>query len=215
MANRKRRHRQRTRAAGGSRANERVWLMQKSNAQKHREQVRDEFWSGEIAWTGEKPEAGWFRAPRSLPLVLALLRTEKVTGSRIDPAGVYLELLARHRDTGIVEMGNEGDHSYAAGYSGSRGIRTWQERMKLLSDLGFIKSTGSGNQKYRYVLLVHPTIVVQKLRDSGKIDESWWQTYRQRQIESKERSFDKLTEAEKSGNVVPIKKAKKKSKNDS
>lgn len=186
--------------------------MQKSKAQKHREQIRDEFWANEIAWTGEKPEAGWFRAPRTLPLILALMRTEKVTGSRQDPTGVYLELLAQHRDTGIVEIRNEGEHSYAAGYGPSRGVRTWQERMKLLSDLGFVKSIGSGNQQYKYVLLVHPTIVIQGLRDEGKIDDSWWQTYRQRQIESKERSYEELAVGQKSDKVVSIKQVKKKPK---
>jgi hypothetical protein len=185
-----------------------ISMMHKPKAQKHREQIRDAFWPNDIAWTGEKPEAGWFRAPRTLPLILALMRTEKATGSKQDPTGVYLELLARHRDTGIVEMANEGEHSYAAGYAGSRGIRTWRERMKLLSDLGFIKSTSAGNQPYKNVLLVHPTVVIQKLRDQGKIDDSWWQTYRQRQIETKERNYEDLTAAQKSENVVPISKKK-------
>lgn len=166
--------------------------MRKTAAQEHRERIKDEFWPEEIAWTGEKPEQGWFRAPRTLPLILILLRSEKVTGAKLGPTGVYLELLARQRDTGIVEMVAEGEHSYSAGYVGPRGVRTWQERMQLLEKLGFIKSKKSGNQQYKYVLLVHPTVVVKKLHDDGKVDQLWWDTYRQRQIETKERTYDKI-----------------------
>lgn len=185
--------------------------MRKTAAQEHREKIKDEFWPKEVAWTGEKPEQGWFRAPRTLPLILILLRSEKTTDSKLDPTGVYLELLARHRDTGIVEMVAEGEHSYSAGYAGSRGVRSWQERMQLLAQLGFIKSKRSGNQQYKYVLLVHPTIVVRNLHDAGKIDPLWWDTYTQRQIETKQLSYDAIIEAEEEKSA-PDKKARPKTK---
>ncbi len=184
--------------------------MRKTSAQEHRERIRDEFWPEEIAWTGEKPEKGWFRAPRTLPLVFMLLRSEKITGTKLDPTGVYLELHARHRDTGIVEMAAEGEHSYAAGYAGPRGVRTWQERMLLLEKIGLIKSRKSGNQRYNHVLLVHPTIVVKKLYDDGKIDQLWWDTYRQRQIETKERTYDQLVQIGEDEKSVPNKNSKAK-----
>lgn len=189
------------------------------NVSDRREKIKAEFWADAIAWTGERPEVGWFRAPRTLPLVLALLRSKKISGNS-DPTSVYLELLARHRDTGIVEMATEGDHSYAAGYPGPRGVRTWQERIKLLEKLSFIKSVKGGNQTYKYVLLVHPTIAVKKLRDEGKVEDHWWNTYRQMQIETKEATYEQLMarhekeqnkeEKEKAKIVVPIKVAKSK-----
>lgn len=182
--------------------------MRKSAATNHRESIKNEFWPDDVAWTGEKPEQGWFRAPRTLPLILMLLRNEKVTGSKLDPTGVYLELLARHRDSGIVEMVTEGEHSFAAGYSGPRGIRTWQERMRLLVNIGLIKHQKSGNQQYRYVLVVHPTIIVQKLHVEGKVDDHWWDTYRQRRIETKERTHSQLLEATKPTDVVTLGKKK-------
>jgi hypothetical protein len=182
----------------------------KTAGQQKREQYKAEFWPEEIAWTGEPPEQGWFRAPRSLPFLLVLLSNKKATGSTADAGRVYLDLLARHRDSGIIEMANEGDHSYAAGYPGTRGVRTWKERMKLLETLGFIKSRKGGNQQYKFVLLVHPTIVVQKLRDKGKIDTHWWESYRGRQIEAKEASYQELMERQKKpkDNVVPFTAAK-------
>lgn len=188
--------------------------MRKTQTQIRREQIKAEFWPNEIAWTGDRPEQGWFRAPRTLPLVLMLLSDKKISGSA-DLSSVYLELLARHRDSGIVDMVSPGEHSYAAGYSGPRGVRTWQERMKLLEQLGFIKSRLSGNQQYKHVLLVHPTIAVKKLHDKGKVSPAWWDTYRTRQIEATEAPYEKLmelhapAEAEEE-KVVPIKAAKSK-----
>ncbi len=181
--------------------------MRKTAAQERREQIKAEFWPDDVAWTGDRPEVGWFRAPRTLPLILMLLSSEKVTDSKSDPTGVYLELLARHRDSGVVEMSTEADHSYAAGYPGARGIRTWQERMKLLEKLGFIKTVKGGNQTYKSVMLVHPTIVVKKLYDEGKLERTWWNTYRQMQIETKESSYEQLMERNRPQKVIAIRSA--------
>lgn len=183
--------------------------MPKSGPQERRELYKAEHWPDEIAWTGEKPEKGWFRAPRTLSMVCALLGTKKVSGTK-NPTSVYLELLSRHRDTGVIEMVSEGEHSYAAGYMTSRGIRTWQEHMKLLEDLDFIKFKSAGNQKYKFVLLIHPSIVVKRLHDRGLVDSKWWDMYRSIQIETKESRYEELEARHKpSKKVAPIRTAKK------
>lgn len=182
--------------------------MTKKAAQERRGKYKSEYWPKDLAWTGEPPAMGWFKAPRTLPLILMLLSSKKVTDKK-NPTSVYLELLSRHRDTGVVEMASEADHSFAAGYSGTRGIRTWQERMKLLEKLGFIKSVSGGNQTHKFVLLVHPSLAVKKLYDDGKVDRGWWNTYRQMQIETKEATYEQLIERPKSPKVVSIKTAKK------
>jgi hypothetical protein len=179
----------------------------KTTTQIRREEIKTELWPKDIAWTGEKPETGWFRAPRTLPLILMLLSEKRISG-KTDLSGVYLELLARHRDSGIVEMASPGEHSYGAGYSGTRGVRTWQERMKILEELGFIKSKQSGNQQYKYVLLIHPTIAVQKLYEAGKVPIAWWETYRPRQIEATEAAYEKLMERHKPAKATPAKTVK-------
>lgn len=66
------------------------------------------------------------------------------------------------------------------------------ERMSLLQKLGFIKSKAAGNQKYKYVMLVHPTVAMRKLQEQGKVPATVWELYRQRQIESKEATYDQL-----------------------
>ena len=107
-------------------------------------------------------------------------------------------------------MASAGEHSYAAGYAGARGVRTWQERMKILEELGFIKSKQSGNQQYKYVLLVHPTIAVQRLYDAGRVPKIWLETYRPRQIEATEAPYEKLMERHRPTKAAPQKLSKAK-----
>lgn len=150
----------------------------KAQAQLKREWLRDEYWPDVPAWLKEK-ETGWFAAPRYLPLLLSLLESKAIS-DRKDPSRVYLELYSRHRDSGMIEMEDERQHAFAAGYVGERAVRTWQERMKILEEHGFIKTKAIGNQPYRYVLLVHPMAVIQQLHATGKTDQRWWDTYRAR-----------------------------------
>ena len=174
----------------------------KSTGAERREKLRREFWRDEDAWTGEN-EKGWFRAPRTLPLLLALLGEKGLSGNQ-DPTRVYVELLARHIDGGVIEMGHEGDHAFAAGYDGRRGMRTWRERMRTLEKLGFIKTRRIGNQDFKYVLLVHPTTAIQHLRDSGRVSDHWWDTYRARQLETKEATHEMRISAKEGQKVVSM-----------
>ncbi len=182
-------------------------ITRKSAATIKREKIRGEYWPQERdIWTGEN-EKGWFRAPRTTPLILMLLSLKEISG-KSDPTRVYLELLARHRDCGIVEIVSEQDHAYEAGYSGTRGLRTWQERMHILEENGFIKTKKIGNHQFRYVLLVHPGYAVEQLRAAGKVPDDWYDAYKNRRIDAGERSYKDRQKSEqpKSSKVVPIRK---------
>src|ERR1051325_7567217 len=154
-----------------------------------RETLRKEFWPNVEPWTGID-EKGWFRAPRTLSLILELLTSKTINEKQQDVTRVYIELWARHIDSGMIEMVEHVRHAYAAGYRGPRAVRTWLERMKVLEESGFIKAKEAEGQRYKYVLLVHPTIAVQRLREAGKIEAEWWDSYRARQIQTKESSYE-------------------------
>ncbi len=157
--------------------------------QERRSQLKERYWAKDSAWNGTSN--GWFKGPRTLPLILSLLSDRKLTNGR-DVSRVYLELLARHMDGGVVEIGNEADHAYGAGYSGTRAIRTWHERMQLLEKLGFIRSRQIGNQKYKLVLLVDPFQAVVSLRKQDRVDDAWWEAYALRLIETKEADAERM-----------------------
>jgi len=125
------------------------------------QKIRQEFWPEVDVWTGGEHDKGWFKAPRTLPLILALIQDKKLSESS-DPTRVYLELLSRQFGDGVVEIQNEAEHAYAAGYTSSRATRTWQDHMRCLERLGFIKIKGIGKHAFKYVALVHPVSALEE-----------------------------------------------------
>lgn len=163
-------------------------MAEKTGVAARREEIRKQYWPKEDLWTGEK-ELGWFPAPRTLPLIMSLLSSKEVSGKK-DPSSVYLDLLSRQRGEGVIEMGHEAEHAFASGYEGRRAVRTWQERMKILEDIGFIKTVEIGNQRFKYVAIVHPTAAVQRLRNNKKVLDKWWNAYVARKLETKEATHE-------------------------
>jgi len=165
---------------------------------KRREEKRKEFWPEEDFWTRTN-EAGWFRAPRTLPLILQVFNNKIINPTGINPSNVYLELLSRHIDNGIIEMASESEHAFAAGFSSPRATRSWEERMEILEQTGFIKTVETSNQRYKCVLLRHPTVVMEELhsaydgkdgrKDAGEKFHELWKAFRERQIEVRELSY--------------------------
>ncbi len=179
-------------------------MVNKTKGAEHREKLREQLFPGEEAWTGEG-EKGWFRAPRTLPLVLGLIDSKDLSDTK-RPSNVYLELWARNMGEGLIEMKEPEEHAYCAGYFGSRGVRTWQDRMRILEKLGFIKIKEIANQKYKYVLLMHPAAVVEKLQAQGKVTQNWLDTYSVRQTETKEMTLKERQKArEAAAKIVSIK----------
>ncbi|MBV6418487.1 MAG: hypothetical protein CMLOHMNK_03351 [Steroidobacteraceae bacterium] len=162
----------------------------KNAAETLRENLRNAHWPDLLCWTGED-EIGWFSAPRTTSLVLSLLATKKVSGTK-NPAMVYLELLTSHRGQGVIEMEPENKHAFRAGYIGPRAVRTWQERMRLLESLGFIQTKQIGNERYGLVAVVHPAIAVQALRDKKLVEDPWWNNYITLKAQTKEATFEAL-----------------------
>ena len=72
-------------------------------------------------------------------LILELLTSKDINEKQQDVTRVYLELWSRHIDGGIIEMTEESNHAYAAGYRGSRGPGVGRAN-KILEQNGFIKS---------------------------------------------------------------------------
>lgn len=172
----------------------------KSGIAARREELRKQYWPKEDLWTGEK-EVGWFPAPRTLPLILSLLSSKQISKKK-DPSSVYLDLMSRQRGEGIIEMGHEADHAFASGYEGRRAVRTWQERMKILEDNGFIRTVKVGNQRFRFVAIVHPTTAVQRLREDKKIPENWWNAYLACKAETREPTHEQRQKKKESAQKV-------------
>ncbi len=70
------------------------------------------------------------------------------------------------------------------------------------------RSGRSGRQSRGRGLLIHPTTVVEKLRLAGNVDDDWLDTYKDRQLETKELTFNARKKAGVAPKVVPIKTPK-------
>src|SRR5260370_400531 len=58
--------------------------------------------------------------------------------------------------------------------------------MRILEELGLIKSKQVGNQRYKLVLLVDPLHAVAELREKEYVPEPWWEAYLLRLMGTKE-----------------------------
>ena len=155
--------------------------------------------------------SGGFEIPRTFPLVILALLKKDIRGEE-DPAAVYTELLSHHYGEGFIELRSEAEHAFNSGFARGR-ERSWRERMAVLENLGFIKTKGTGSQKYKYVLLLHPTTVIQRMREAGQISEDWWNSYTARKTETGELTFEQREAAHKKlADAARLAKVKKKTK---
>jgi hypothetical protein len=155
-----------------------------ARAKERRARLRELQWGPGVddsIW--HKREKGFCTIPRTLPLVVTLIRQ---LSRNVDAGRVYLDLWARQFEDGYVDVADEAELASSCGYAnGSRGVKSWREAMKLLEDLGFITSKPKGQRKYGYVLLIHPHRVVAELLDmkGSKVPDWWVGLYERRLIE--------------------------------
>jgi hypothetical protein len=140
-----------------------------------RREKRNALWDdAEAAIYNKREESGFCTVPRTLPLMTTLI---KHLSPKKDPSRVYLDLWFRQRDDGFVESEDQEEMAACSGYpTGTRNVRTWRERLEELERLGFIRIKPKGTQKYRYILLLHPHDVVQRIRHKtpAAIPDWWW-----------------------------------------
>ena len=98
-----------------------------------------------------------------------------------NPAMAYLDLWSRNWDENIISPVDYEEFAYGSGYIGTRGVRSWKERIHRLVDLGFIKITPRGNREIGHILIVNPLLVCAELKAAGKsFPDNWWPTFFQR-----------------------------------
>lgn len=156
------------------------------------EGLRKEHWPDADCWGVIEKEPGFFKAPRTLPLLLSLIAGKGYSDDK-RLILVYVELLSRHWEQGVIELGHEADHAFACGWKGQRAIRSWQERIKKLEDLGLIKTYKVAN-RYKYIALIHPTTAVQQLKERGTLPPHWWSAYTEIKREFGEPTFNERAE---------------------
>lgn len=144
--------------------------------------LRRELWpdSDDEVWVRLESK-GFTSIPRILPLILLLitiLDKPKKSGKG-NPSKVYFDLWCRIFDEAFLEVSDEEEFAYSSGYIGSpsRAVRTWREHIKLLTELGFIRTAPKGNREIGYVLIVDPYRAAEKLKAARRVPDAWWNAF--------------------------------------
>lgn len=120
--------------------------------------------AAERLWDRGKHD-GYATVPKTMPLIMRALDEL----SKGKPLGqTYFALFCATWDNGFVRLSRSTDLPYASGFTGARGIRAWQERMKLLETFGFVEILESGGQKFGLAFLPNPNIVLLNLFEKKK-----------------------------------------------
>ncbi|WP_312596409.1 hypothetical protein [Brevundimonas sp.] len=133
--------------------------------------LRDTYWpdAEDRLWDRSKMD-GYATVPKTLPLLMRAMDEL----SKGKPLGAtYFALWCSTWDNAFVRLGRATDLPYASGFTGARGVRIWQERMKLLESYGFVELRPSGEHKLGLAFLPNPNLVLLNLwhnRDKAGVD---------------------------------------------
>jgi hypothetical protein len=148
-----------------------------TNEDKHLEEVRNEHFPRSRSRRWPAPGgAGWFKCPRALPVLLQVL-TDKELVSSGNPGLVYLELLSRVREPGFIILEPPAEHARMVGYSR---VRTWNDAMQKLRELGLIETKESHGREFAYALMINPFFAARRLYQQGKIKEPLWNLFHEK-----------------------------------
>lgn len=126
--------------------------------------LRDSLWSDAEAKSWRRKEHGGFiTLPKTLPF---LARAMNEMSKNFPVSDAYLALWAFTWDNSFVRLKSLEDIAFAAGFTGQRGVRTLQDRLKRLAALGFIELKASGANKMAFAYLPNPHEVLFRLHDA-------------------------------------------------
>ena len=134
-------------------------------ATRKRLNTRGQLWpeAGDLVFDpSNRATKGYAQVPRVVPIVARLIN--EIGGA--EKAGpLYQVLWAQDWGQGIVEVKSFRSLLYEAGYQGKgpRVERTWEERINILRNLGFIKTAARGLEKHGFILMLDPHLAVLKL----------------------------------------------------
>ena len=103
---------------------------------------------------------GFATIPKTMPYVCRIL-DEMSKGQPL--ASTYVALWCATWDDAFIKLGRTPDLAFAAGFSGQRGVRTFQDRVRKLVELGFVEVAPSGAQALGLAYLPNPHIQIMRL----------------------------------------------------
>jgi len=127
--------------------------------------LRDSMWPGaEKRLWHPKPHGGFITIPKTLPF---LGRMMDEMSKNFPVSETYNALWCWTWDNNAFTRLNRMDEmAFAAGFTGQRGVRTFQDRLKRLEAMGFVELKAAGNSKMAFAYLPNPHVVMFHLYDA-------------------------------------------------
>jgi hypothetical protein len=160
--------------------------------------LRSEFWpdvTEDMIWNEklEKQEApgGWTIVPRILPYLLKIMDelSLEVTEEKGKPvSNTYLALWFRNDTPGVIKIDDEEMLAFESKFYKKGNKSAWRARIRILEELGFIKTKKTVSGKYSYILILDPYLVINELRKNPEkskkypIDKHSWEALLERAI---------------------------------
>ena len=138
--------------------------VKKSKAQEKSLRIREEYWpslESDDIWDRKKHK-GFTTVPRTITIIINIIDSL----SKNQPLGqVYFVLWCHVFDDSLLIIDNPSIYAAEAGFSGERALTTWNKRMKMLQELGFVDCKEGAAGKFHYVLIKNPHQVIWQLKD--------------------------------------------------
>lgn len=131
--------------------------------------VKKQLAQREMYWPGSEPylwhrkaNKGFATIPKTMPLILQIM-DDLSNGKPL--SSTYLGLWCDTWDNSMVNVSKPEEMAQSAGFSGQRAVYTWQGRMRLLTDLGFIDVKAGRSGAFANILIWNPHRVIRAHHD--------------------------------------------------
>ncbi|MGD0819548.1 MAG: hypothetical protein ABSA71_02250 [Desulfomonilia bacterium] len=139
-------------------------MSQKRSQRIHKKKMdlRDQLWNEipEDKLWNRKTSDGYTTIPRTLTY-FCLIMNHLSSGKPL--SSTYMALWHHVFDEAMVTIDNPRMFALESGFTGERAERTWKDRMKILTELGFIEAKPGASGDYNYILILNPYYVVKGL----------------------------------------------------
>lgn len=158
---------------------------------KQNEEWRKKYWpevTDEDLWL-RKSKTGFTTIPRALPQIMAIIDalTKNTPASK-----TYFALWCRSFDEMVIRIQHPMTMAAESGFSGPRQLTTWQSRMTLLKEHGFIKTAKGQAGAFEFVVLLNPYTVAKTLYETKTLPPSLTELYDALELRASEIGADDL-----------------------
>ena len=105
--------------------------------------------------------AGFTTIPRTLPIIMNII--DQLSEGSKRTSATYFALWGQAFDEMYVSLQNASELAFHAGFTGQRAVRTWRERIKVLEELGFIRTAPGAAGSLSHAVILNPHFAIRRL----------------------------------------------------